>query len=109
MEARPVIAHQKTDDLHNEDMHGFDSLVSLETIEHLAHPWVWLGSLSGDVKELILSVPIIPTKHANPFHLHDFTEADVLGNLERLGWRVTDKEYQDEWQPKAVLLVRAER
>jgi hypothetical protein len=96
-------------DLQDETMHGHDSLVTIETLEHLERPWEWLGGLSGDVKELILSVPIIPTKHANPFHLHDFTEADVLGKLERLGWRVTDKEYQDEWQPKAVLLVRAER
>ncbi len=86
-----------------------DSVVSLETIEHLKEPWKWVAGLHSDVDDLIISVPIIPTKHTNEFHLHDFTEADVLRELAKAGWLVKETEYQDEWVPKAVLLVHAVR
>lgn len=96
-------------DIEQERMAGFRAVVSLETLEHLKDPWGWLGRLSPDVRELILSVPIVPTKHYNQYHLHDFTETEIRYGLANLGWRITDTEYQDEGQPKAVLLVRAER
>jgi hypothetical protein len=97
-------------DLERESIGGdFDSLVCLEGFEHLREPWTWLAKQPDSVRELILSVPIVPTKHANPFHLNDFDEAAIVNGLASHGWHITDKDYQDEWQPKAVLLVRAER
>lgn len=97
------------DDLHDETFVGFDSVVSLETIEHLERPWEWIAGLAPNVKELILSVPVIPTKHANKFHLHDFTAMQITARIYMLGWRITDDEYQTEFQSKAVLLLRAVR
>jgi hypothetical protein len=98
-----------TDDLHHCGLAGHDALVSLETIEHLERPWEWLGRLEPSVRELILSVPIIPTKHTNPFHLWDFTETEVMRRVEGMGWRITDYMHQGEFVSNAVLLLRAER
>ena len=59
----------------------FDTIVSLETIEHLPCPvtlasnQVKLLSASG---RLIASVPITPTLDGNPHHLHDFSQSSFL-------------------------------
>ena len=52
--------------------------VSFETLEHLAdyrHMVSWLKRAKCFV---ILSVPTVPTKHMNEFHLHDFTVDDIV-------------------------------
>lgn len=83
-------------DIEKERFIGFDVLVSLETIEHLKEPWAFLDRLSKDVKELVISVPIVPTKHFNEWHLHDFTEAEVLEKIKALGWTIVEMAYQNE-------------
>ncbi len=56
---------------------GFDSIVSIETLEHVPDP---IGLIKQLVELLrprgvfIASVPITPSVDANPYHLHDFTE-----------------------------------
>jgi len=55
----------------------FDSIVTLETIEHLPDPKGFINHLTslllpGDM--LIASVPTTPTIDANPYHIHDFTK-----------------------------------
>ncbi len=58
--------------------HLFDSIVSLETIEHLPHPAKFVSLYSSYLKKggkFIASVPITPSMDANPYHLHDFTVA----------------------------------
>ncbi len=55
----------------------FDSIVTLETIEHLPDPQGFIEHLTTLLRpggRLVTSVPITPTVDANPFHLHDFTE-----------------------------------
>jgi len=55
----------------------FDSIVTLETIEHLADPKGFITHLTSLLRPngvLIASVPTTPTVDANPYHLHDFTE-----------------------------------
>lgn len=96
-------------DIESKTFEGFDTLVSLETFEHLKDPVGWLGRLSSDVKELVLSAPVIPTKHQNPYHLHDFTAQELLNVLRASGWEVLETAHQAEWQPNAVLLVHARR
>ncbi len=57
----------------------FDSIISLETIEHLPYPLKFLAHLLSLLRPggtLIASVPTTPTVDANPYHLHDFTEKD---------------------------------
>ena len=65
---------------------GFDSIVSLETIEHLPHPprlianYARLLAAGGRV---IASVPITPTLDGNPHHLHDFSRRSFLALFRR--------------------------
>ena len=54
----------------------FDTIVSLETIEHLPAPRDFFAHLAGllsDSGVLIASVPVTPSVDLNPHHLHDFT------------------------------------
>lgn len=83
-------------DIQGETFDGFTSLVCLETFEHLQSPWEFLGGLSSTIKEIVLSTPIIPTKHFNEWHLHDFTEDEVKNGMQSLGWNIEQVKYQDE-------------
>jgi SAM-dependent methyltransferase len=50
----------------------FDVFVSFETLEHVQYP-DHLLSIGAQARQwLIASVPVVPTKHVNEFHLHDF-------------------------------------
>ncbi|MFT3929531.1 MAG: class I SAM-dependent methyltransferase [Spongiibacteraceae bacterium] len=54
----------------------FDTIISLETIEHLPHPQQLVANfarLLNRAGQIIASVPITPTLDGNPHHLHDFT------------------------------------
>ncbi len=66
------------------DVEGFDSIVSLETIEHLEQPRAFLARLASMLRPrgvLIASVPTTPSTDLNPHHRHDFSEA----SFRRLG------------------------
>ena len=56
----------------------WDVSVSFETLEHVVHPERLAGILKRARRLIILSTPTRPTKHVNPFHLHDFTVDEVL-------------------------------
>lgn len=94
-------------DIQEEPFDGFTSLVSLETIEHLLHPWKFIEQLSETVYEVVLSVPIVPTKHINRWHLHDFTETEFLDALKGYGWNVQDKlyQYEEAFKPHITYIV----
>lgn len=54
----------------------FDTIISLETIEHLPDQEALVKNLLGLLSltgVMIASVPTTPTKDGNPHHLHDFT------------------------------------
>ena len=60
---------------------GFDSIVSLETIEHLPSPQRLVANfarLLAHDGRVIASVPITPTLDGNPHHLHDFSRRSLL-------------------------------
>jgi SAM-dependent methyltransferase len=66
------------DALRFSDERGFDTIVSLETIEHLPDPDAFIDRMMGLLKPggaFIASVPTTPSVDANPHHLHDFTAA----------------------------------
>lgn len=53
-----------------------NSIVSLETIEHLDKPSAFVQHMATQLKNggrFIASVPVTPSMDANPYHLHDFT------------------------------------
>lgn len=59
------------------DSIGFDTIVSLETVEHVPEPSALLGNFVRLLRPggtLIASVPVTPSVDVNPYHLHDFTE-----------------------------------
>ena len=60
-----------------QDDAGFDTIVSLETIEHVPDPVALVEHLVGLLRPggvLVASVPVTPTTDVNPHHLHDFDE-----------------------------------
>jgi SAM-dependent methyltransferase len=60
-----------------DDKDGFDTIISLETIEHLPNPIAFIGHLVTLLRPgavLVASVPTTPSVDANPHHLHDFSE-----------------------------------
>ena len=70
------------------DPEGFDSIVTLETIEHLADPRGFatrLGRLLGPGGVLVASVPITQSTDLNPHHLHDFDEVSFGVLFESFG------------------------
>lgn len=92
----------------------FDTLVCIETLEHLKNPRAFLENLDWRLQTLVLTTPIVPTKHLNPHHLHDFTEEQILGWLACTGWNVVSKDYQADpgWQggtEKMSIMIHAER
>src|SRR5579872_51061 len=60
-------------DLTAEQLPPCDVVVSFETLEHLPAFEFFLESARAAARRLVvLSTPIIPTKHFNPYHVHDF-------------------------------------
>ena len=59
-----------------DDPEQFDTIVSLETVEHVPDPIALLENFARLLKpggHLIASVPVTPSVDVNPYHLHDFT------------------------------------
>jgi 2-polyprenyl-3-methyl-5-hydroxy-6-metoxy-1,4-benzoquinol methylase len=85
-----------------EDAEGFDTIVSIETIEHLPDPEGFVERLVGLLRpggHLVGSVPITPSVDANPHHLHDFTDRSfrrLVGHhgLEGLGDLVQEQPFE---------------
>lgn len=62
------------------DRDGFDTIVSLETLEHVADPGRLLERFAALLRpggRLIASVPTTPSVDLNPHHLHDFSERSI--------------------------------
>jgi 2-polyprenyl-3-methyl-5-hydroxy-6-metoxy-1,4-benzoquinol methylase len=60
----------------DDEQQQFDTIISLETIEHVANPQQMVTHLLTQLAEngaMIASVPTTPTVDGNPHHLHDFT------------------------------------
>ena len=57
------------------DFH-FDVFIGLETIEHLDDFTTYV-EVAKMARRIVISTPIIPTKHFNPYHLHDFTKESL--------------------------------
>jgi 2-polyprenyl-3-methyl-5-hydroxy-6-metoxy-1,4-benzoquinol methylase len=60
---------------------NFDVALCFETLEHLRDPARWAAICRRASRLVIVSVPTVPTKHTNSFHLHDFTVEQVLNLL----------------------------
>jgi 2-polyprenyl-3-methyl-5-hydroxy-6-metoxy-1,4-benzoquinol methylase len=64
----------------------YDTIVSLETVEHVAQPRAFLAYLTSLLRQggvLVASVPTTPSMDGNPHHRTDFTEKSIrrLGSI----------------------------
>lgn len=96
-------------DFQDETFDGFTCLVCLETLEHMEDPWRFVQRLAPTITEAVFSVPIIPTKETNKWHLHDFTEEEFKEKLKSLGWKIEHEAYQEANDQKVYLLVYVTR
>lgn len=71
----------------------FGAVVAIEVVEHLKRPQRFVEVLKQTARSVFLSTPIVPSKHVNQFHLHDFTEQQVLGWFR--DWRLVYREIQE--------------
>ena len=91
---------------------GFETVISLETIEHVPDPAGFVGHVRhllnpGGV--LIASAPVTPSTDANPHHLSDFTERSFRELFRGQGLREVDSLLQIQpYSPRATL-ARTER
>ena len=73
----PRIRFDVGDALSFVDKQGFDTIVSIETIEHIPDPMALIKHLVALLRPggvIIASAPTTPSADVNLYHLHDFTE-----------------------------------
>jgi 2-polyprenyl-3-methyl-5-hydroxy-6-metoxy-1,4-benzoquinol methylase len=73
----PKIKYMEHDAFSFYDENKFNSIITLETIEHLPNPAAFISRLydlllPGGV--LIASAPVTPSTDINPYHINDFSE-----------------------------------
>lgn len=91
----------------------FDSIVTLETIEHLPDPWAFIENLVSLLSKngrIIASVPVTPSVDGNPYHLHDFTTKSFCILFSKYGFREIDKlEQVQRFSLSSVTVTRSSR
>jgi SAM-dependent methyltransferase len=93
------------------DPDGFDTIVSIETIEHLPSPAGFVARLAAMLRPggiLVASVPTTPSLDANPHHLHDFSERSFRRLFAPHGLAERDALVQDQPFGLAAILSRRE-
>ena len=74
----------------------YDIFVGLETIEHIPSLDAYVAMAKRAKRTIILSKPVIPTAHFNPWHVHDFTQASIESLFVDGQWSVEHFEHQYE-------------
>lgn len=77
-----IVSYLNADAVTFRDERGFDTIVSLETVEHLPDPQTFFAGLVAMLRPggvLVSSVPTTPSVDLNPHHLHDFTPRSFRG------------------------------
>ncbi len=94
-----------------EDADGFDTIVSLETIEHVPGPDALFARLVALLRPggvLVSSVPVTPSVDLNPHHLRDFTSADFR-RMGRENGLVERAEFEQVQRVNPLELMRGKR
>jgi SAM-dependent methyltransferase len=93
------------------DEDGFDTIVSVETLEHTSDPARIIANLVDNLRPggvFIASVPVTPSTDVNPYHLHDFTERSFRKMVGRFGLKELDCLRQVQPYPLIPTLRRKE-
>jgi SAM-dependent methyltransferase len=107
----PGVEYRVGDALGFEDPAGFDTIVSLETVEHVDDPDALIGQLAALLRPagvLVASVPTTPSVDVNPHHRHDFSERSFRRLLRGHGLREVDCLRQVQAVPLFKVLGRSE-
>lgn len=87
----------------------FDSIVSLETVEHLPRPARLIANCAALLAEggqIIASVPITPTLDGNPHHLHDFSRRSFFALFAHHALHPGERFEQIQWWQFKGLFAR---
>ena len=74
--SNPAIRFVCADAMKYQDPQGYDTIISLETIEHIQDAGLFVKKLHSLLKKdgiLIISAPVTPSTDGNPHHFSDFT------------------------------------
>jgi 2-polyprenyl-3-methyl-5-hydroxy-6-metoxy-1,4-benzoquinol methylase len=76
------------------DSELFDTIVSLETIEHINNPLAVVNHLLNLLKpggHFIISAPVTPSMDGNPYHVNDFSTHSFKNMFDRPTLKVIDE------------------
>ncbi len=76
-----------TADLNTLKLPKCDVVISIETIEHLDYPEMFVAEMQAKAKRVIfVTVPIVPTMYADPTHKSDFTASSFRNLFKSPDW-----------------------
>jgi 2-polyprenyl-3-methyl-5-hydroxy-6-metoxy-1,4-benzoquinol methylase len=104
--AHPKANFIQADAMQFTDPRGFDTVISLETIEHVPDPVQFVSCLVNLLRPggiLVCSVPTTPSADVNPYHLHDFTEKAFVNMLG--AHHLIEADRLEQIQPYAVVSI----
>ena len=80
--------------------------VCVETFEHLRYPESFASKMMQSTRKfIIVTTPIVPTKHEDPTHLHDFTQQQVFSIFNNNQWRTIDSALQGIYMLSAYVRI----
>jgi SAM-dependent methyltransferase len=109
--ASEVVRFVQHDAMSFTDEKGFDTIVSIETLEHISDPAglvLHLIDLLHSHGVLIASVPTTPSMDVNPYHMHDFSEHSFREMMTNCGLREIAHLRQVQPYPLVKTLLRKE-
>jgi len=104
--AHPKITFTEGDALRYQSPGKVNTIVSLETLEHLENPSGFVERMAKQLVSggrFIASVPITPSVDANPYHLHDFTVRSFKKMFADAGMKEIDSIVQQ--QPYSIFSI----
>lgn len=110
--AHPAIRFMRADAYSFNAGGPIQNVVSLETIEHLADPALFVKQVGQQLVKggrFIASAPVTPSMDANPYHLQDFTVRSFKHLFADAGFREVDSFIQVQYFNPLPLLRRKEK
>lgn len=110
--SHPKIEFINANALSFSDERKFDTIVSLETIEHIPDPANFVAHLKSMLKPggcLIGSVPVTPSVDVNPHHVTDFTRASFRNMFKDMGFEELDARIQVQKYSLFKILLKQEK
>ena len=92
--SNPAIHFVCADALSYDDQQRYDTIISLETIEHIKDTKLFVNKLHALLKKdgvLIISAPVTPSTDGNPHHLTDFSVSGFKRLFETSGFIIESR------------------